>query len=105
MRLSRSRLLLRALLLASGSAFMFWRAWHARRAAPAVGGPGALTGSNLALGYAVMGVLALLAAVTAALALRARPPRRASRPGDPPERERRGTNRDVEARPGRGANQ
>jgi hypothetical protein len=98
-------LVLRVLLLAAGGAVMLWRAREAGRAAPALDGPGALLASRLALIFTLVGILALLTAATAALALRARPPRRTLRLGDPPARDRRAVGRDVEVRPGRGADQ
>ncbi len=62
MRLSRGRLLLRAVLLLVGGTFMAWRAWEARRAALAQSGPARVLGERLAL---VMALVALLAVLTA----------------------------------------
>ncbi len=70
-RLSRSRVLLRAVLLVVASAFMLWKAWAAHLAA-AAGGPGAVLLSRVALVEALLGVLGLAAAAVALLALRTR---------------------------------
>jgi membrane protein implicated in regulation of membrane protease activity len=75
-RLSRSRLALRAALLAVGGAYLAWRAVVARRAAAALGGSDALLGSWLALVWLLVGVLALLTAVAITLSLRRKPPQR-----------------------------
>lgn len=76
MRLSPSRVLLRAALLGVGGAFMFWRALEARRAAATLEGAGtggdALLFSRLSLVFGLVGLLALLAAGMALAALRPR---------------------------------
>ncbi|GEJ56271.1 hypothetical protein [Anaeromyxobacter diazotrophicus] len=72
MRLSRSRVALRAALLAAGGGFMLWRAAEARRAARALEGGEAALASRMALVWALVGALALLTAAAAALALRPR---------------------------------
>jgi len=71
-RLSRSRVLLRAVLLMAASAFMFWKAWGAHLAAAAAGAPEAVLLSRVALVEALLGILGLAAAAVALLALRAR---------------------------------
>ncbi|MFT3915482.1 MAG: hypothetical protein QM704_15595 [Anaeromyxobacteraceae bacterium] len=68
MRISRPRLLLRAVLLGVGGAFMLWRA---RETWPGLHGD-ALPAA-LALVEALMGALALVAAVVALRALKPRP--------------------------------
>jgi hypothetical protein len=74
-RLSRSRLLLRAALLAIGGVFMLWKALDASRAAGAAGGGEALLLRRIALVEGLVGVLALAAAAMALIALRRRPRR------------------------------
>jgi hypothetical protein len=74
-RLSRTRLALRVVLLSAGGLWLVWRALGAYRAAGALEPGGALLGSRMALVLGLMGVLALLAAASGALALRRRPPR------------------------------
>ena len=73
MRLSRPRVLLRAVLLAVGGAFMLWRAWEARAAGAAAEGGEAALLSRVALVEALVGALALVAAGVALLALRGGP--------------------------------
>jgi hypothetical protein len=97
MRLSRPRVLLRVVLLAVGGAFMLWRALEGRRALESLRGSEAALASRLSLVWALMGVLALVTAATAAFALRPRRRRRPlelgsapqdpARPGAPPPRE------------------
>jgi hypothetical protein len=70
-RLSRSRVLLRAALLLVGGVFMLVKAWDARRAAGDAGS-GAVRLYRIALVEALVGVLALAAAGMALLALRSR---------------------------------
>ncbi len=65
---------MRAIFLAAGGIFMLWRAWGARRASREVSGAETLLGSRIALIWALVGVLALLAAGAAVLALRHRAP-------------------------------
>lgn len=85
MRLSRSRVLVRAALLLVGGVFMLVKAWEARAGA-AQGGSGGLLLARIALVEALVGVFALAAAVLALRALRARPRRRSLhlRDLDPP---------------------
>jgi membrane protein implicated in regulation of membrane protease activity len=71
-RLSRSRLALRAALLAVGGGYMLWRALEALRAARALEGPEAALASRMAVLWGLVGALALLTAAAAALALRPR---------------------------------
>jgi len=100
MRLSRPRIVLRALLLLLGGAVMLWRAQGARsdaRAALASGAENAQLLSRVALVELLVGLLALGAAVLALLALRRRRPRHtlrlsdlgtgASSPGEPAGRD------------------
>ena len=61
---------LRVGLLAAGGGFMLWRALEGRRAASTLEGSGAVLASRLALVWALVGVLALVTAATAALSLR-----------------------------------
>jgi hypothetical protein len=70
--LSRPRILLRATLLAVGGAFMLAKAWEARSAAAEPGAGDALLLQRIALVEALVGVLAIAAAVIALLALRPR---------------------------------
>ncbi len=73
MRLSRPRVLLRAVLLVVGGCFLLWKAWGAHLAARAGGAsPEALLLSRVALVEALMGVLGLVAAGLALLSLRQR---------------------------------
>jgi len=74
-RLSRSRLLLRAALLATGGAFMLWKAIDAWRGAGAASGGDALLLRRISLVEGLVGALALAAAAMAILALRRRPRR------------------------------
>jgi hypothetical protein len=77
-RLSRSRVLLRLVLLLVGAGFMAWKAWETEGASRAAGlAPGsALLLHRIALVELLLAVLALGTAVAAGLALRKRPPRR-----------------------------
>ena len=69
--LSRPRVLLRALLLVAGGAFLLWKAWGSHAAARAAGsGAEALLLSRMALVEGLMGILGLVAAGVAFLALR-----------------------------------
>lgn len=70
MRLSRNRVLLRAVLLVVGGAFMLWKAVDALLAAPHVGGSGGVLLRRVAAVEALIGVLALGAALIALLSLR-----------------------------------
>ncbi len=71
MRLSRPRVLLRAVLLVVAGGFMLWKAWEAHAAAAAGGAPAVLL-SRLALVEGLLGVLGLVAAGVALTALRPR---------------------------------
>ncbi|WP_041454072.1 hypothetical protein [Anaeromyxobacter sp. K] len=71
MRLSRSRVLLRAALLLVGGAFMLVRAWQAWDGARTPGGDPVLL-QRIALVEALVGVLALVAAGIALLSVRRR---------------------------------
>jgi hypothetical protein len=73
-RLSRPRVVLRAFLLTVGGGFMLWKAWENAQGAGAAGD--ALLLRRVALVEALVGVLALGAAVIAFLSLRQRPRRR-----------------------------
>lgn len=75
MRLSRPRVLLRAVLLATGGAFMAWKAIDARRGAAGATGPEALLLERFALVWALVAALALATAAVALLSLRRRPRR------------------------------
>ncbi len=82
-RLSRPRVLLRAVLLIVAGAFMLWKAWGAHLAArEATGGSGALLLSRIALVEALLGVLGLVAAGVALMALRTRKRTHTLRLGD-----------------------
>jgi hypothetical protein len=76
-------LLIRAALLGVGGAFMLWKAYAASRAAGGELGGDALLLRRVALVEALVGVLALGAAVIALLALRPRRHRRLLRLHDP----------------------
>ncbi|HET6413752.1 MAG TPA: hypothetical protein VFG53_16965 [Anaeromyxobacter sp.] len=83
MRLSRPRVLLRALLLVAGGAFLLWKAWGSHAAARASGGgPDAVLLARTALVEGLMGVLGLVAAAVAFLALRPRRRRHTLHLGD-----------------------
>ena len=82
MTLSRSRVLVRAALLAIGGGFMLWKAWEARAAAALADAPHALLLRRVALVEALVGVLALAAAGMALLALRRRRRRHTLHLGD-----------------------
>jgi hypothetical protein len=74
--MSRSRLLLRVILLATGGAFMLWKAYGASRGARELAGGDALLLQRIALVEALVGVLALGAAAFAGASLRKRSRRR-----------------------------
>jgi hypothetical protein len=74
--MSRSRLLLRVVLLAAGGSFMLWKAYDASRGAGALAGGDALLLQRIAMIEALVGVLALGASAFAAAALRKRRRRR-----------------------------
>jgi hypothetical protein len=82
--LSRPRVALRVALLATGGGFMLWRAVEAHRAAYTLEGADAALASRMALVWALVGALALLAAAAAALALRPRHRRKSLRLDDLP---------------------
>lgn len=91
MRMSLPRVVLRVVLLATGGAFMLWRAAQARRAAPGLDGAEALLLGRIALVETLVGILALLTAGALALSLRRR---KREKPlvlrGDDPAADRRG---------------
>jgi hypothetical protein len=72
-RLSRPRVLLRAVLLVVASGFLLWKAWDASQSASAAAGtPSAVLLSWVALVEALLGALGLVAAGVALNALRTR---------------------------------
>jgi hypothetical protein len=71
-RLSRSRVLLRAVLLTVGGGFTLWKAVDAFLAAPRVGGSGGVLLQRIAAVEALVALLALGAAVIALLSLRSK---------------------------------
>jgi hypothetical protein len=82
-RLSRPRLLLRALLLVVAGGFVLWKAWGAQQAArSAAGTSDAVLLSRLALVEGLLGLLGLAAAGLALLALRRRARTHTLRLGD-----------------------
>ena len=81
MRLTKGRVVLRVLVLASAGGFMLWRASERLGAGRALGADG-LTLRRLALFEAVLGILALALAVYVAFALRPRARRRRLGLGD-----------------------
>lgn len=85
MRLTRSRLLLRVVLLSVSGAVLLVRAETARRASAAQPA-GAFATPGWSVLWGVLGVLALVTAATSAMALRARPLRKGLglRSADPP---------------------
>jgi hypothetical protein len=70
--MTRPRLLLRAILLATGGAFMLWKAFDASREARSLADGDGLLLQRIAIIEALVGVLALGAAAFAAAALRPR---------------------------------
>jgi hypothetical protein len=90
-RISRGRLLLRAVLLLVGGGFMLWRAWEARLASRALAGTARLLPERIALVEALVGLLALLTGVAALLQLRRRERRHSlhlrGEAGPPPPRD------------------
>jgi hypothetical protein len=70
--MTRPRLLLRAILLATGGAFMLWKAFDASREGHSLADGDALLLQRIAIIEALVGVLALGAAAFAAAALRPR---------------------------------
>jgi len=81
--LSRGRLLFRAGLLCLGGAFMLWRGWQARSAAPGLGAASRSLAERLGAVQALVGVLALVTAGATLWQLRPRR-RRHSLHLDPP---------------------
>ncbi len=74
-RLSRGRVLLRAALLWAGGGWALWWAWRTYGRAGALAGPERALHQRLALVYALVGGLAVLTGLVAALATRPRPRR------------------------------
>jgi hypothetical protein len=74
-KLSRGRVLLRAALLWAGGGWALWWAWRAHGRARALPGPEQALQERLALVYGLVGVLAILTGLVAALAARPRPRR------------------------------
>jgi membrane protein implicated in regulation of membrane protease activity len=81
-RLSRPRVLLRAALLATGGAFMSWKALLAHRGARQAASADAALLERFALVWALVAALALATAAVALLALRRRPRRHTLHLGD-----------------------
>jgi purine-cytosine permease-like protein len=71
-RISRGRLLLRAVLLVLGGGYMGWRAWETRQAAQTLTGAERVLGERLALVMGLVGLLALLIAILVTWQLRSR---------------------------------
>ncbi len=98
MRLSRGRILLRAVLLWVGGGWALWWAWRSHSRARTLEGADRLLRDRLALVYALVGALAILTGLVAALALRRRPRRhllhlrgpRGPESGEPPPGQRPG---------------
>lgn len=84
MRLSRGRILLRAALLWAGGGWALWWAWRTQGRARALPGAERALHGRLALVYALVGALAVLTGLVAALAARRRPRRHTLRLGEPP---------------------
>ncbi len=72
MRLSRGRLLLRAALLWTGGGWSLWWAWRSHGRARALQGAEQALHDRLALVYALVGALAVLTGLVAALSARRR---------------------------------
>ncbi|HET6921505.1 MAG TPA: hypothetical protein VFI16_00025 [Anaeromyxobacteraceae bacterium] len=83
MRLSRGRVLLRAALLWAGGGWALWWAWRTHGRAGALDGAGRALLDRLALVYALVGALAVLTGLVAALAARRRARRHTLRLGAP----------------------
>lgn len=81
MRLSRPRVVLRAVLLVAGAAFMLAKAWDAWSGADEAG-PGGVLLRRIAVVEALVAALALAAAVVALVSLRRRPRTRTLRLDD-----------------------
>jgi hypothetical protein len=71
-RLSRGRVLLRAALLWAGGGWALWWAWRSHGRAQALQGAGRALHDRLALVYALVGALAVLTGLVAALGARRR---------------------------------
>ena len=84
MRLSRGRVLLRAALLWVGGGWALWWAWRSHGRAGALQGAERALHHRLALVYALVGALAVLTGLVAALSARGRPRRHTLRLGAPP---------------------
>ncbi len=84
MRLSRWRVLLRAILLWAGGGWALWWAWRSHGRARTLQGAERLLNDRLALVYALVGALAILTGLVAALAVRRRVRRHTLRLGGPP---------------------
>jgi hypothetical protein len=84
--MTRPRLLLRAILLVVGGAFMLWKAFDANRGARSLADGDALLLQRIAIIEALVGVLALGAAAFAVAALRPRRRKRTLDLHDPARR-------------------
>lgn len=84
--MTRPRLLLRAILLVVGGAFMLWKAFDASRGARSLADGDALLLQRIAIIEALVGVLALGAAAFAVAALRPRRRKRTLDLHDPARR-------------------
>lgn len=82
-RLSRGRVLLRAALLWAGGGWALWWAWRSHGRARALPGPERALHDRLALVYTLVGALAVLTGLVAALATRERPRRHTLHLGGP----------------------
>ncbi len=82
-RLSGGRVLLRAALLWAGGGWALWWAWRSHGRAQALQGAGRALYDRLALVYALVGALAVLTGLVAALAARPHPRRHTLRLGEP----------------------
>ena len=83
-KLSRGRVLLRAALLWAGGGWALWWAWRSRARARDLPGAERALHDRLALVYALVGALAVLTGVVAALAARPRRRRHTLHLGEPP---------------------
>jgi len=82
-RLSRGRVLLRAALLWAGGGWALWWAWRSHGRARALPGAERALHHRLALVYGLVGVLAILTGLVAALSARRRPRRHTLHLGAP----------------------
>lgn len=85
-RLSRGRILLRAALLWAGGGWALWWAWRTHARARTLQDAARLLHDRLALVYALVGTLAVLTGLVAALSLRRRPRQHLLHLGGPPDR-------------------